>query len=76
MVFVSYNKSTFISIYMDDLFIINRELNIINNLKNKLLEYFCMTNLKSVSYYLGISVTQLRDFVSWNQKTYIERILL
>lgn len=75
-VFVSHDKSTFISVYMDDLLIIDGDLNIINDLKNKLLERFCMTDLGSVSHYLGMSLTQTGDSVSLNQKSYLERVPL
>ena len=61
---------------MDDLLIIGGDLNIINSFKNKLLEYFCMTDLKSVFHYLGMSVTQTGDSVSLNKKSYLERIFL
>ena len=65
-VFVSCDKSMFISVYMDDLFIIGEDLNIINGLKNKLLERFCMTDLGSIFHYLSMSVTQTRDSVGLN----------
>lgn len=75
-VFVSYDKSTFISLYVDDLLIIGKDLNIINGLKNKLLERFCMIDLGSVSHYLGMSVTRTGDSVSLDQKSYLEKIVL
>lgn len=75
-VFASYDKSTFISVYMDDLLIIGKEQNIINGLNNKLLEYFHMTDLGSVFHYLDMSVIQTRDFVSLNQKSYLGRVSL
>ena len=57
-VFISHDKSTFISVSVDDLFITSVDLNIINGLKNKLSEHFCMTDLGLVSHYLSMSVTQ------------------
>ena len=75
-VFVSRDKSTFISVYVDDLLIIGEDLNIINGLKNKLLERFRMTDLGSVSHYLGMSVTRTRDSVGLDQKSYLEKVLL
>ena len=57
-VFISYDKSMFISVYVDDLFITGGDLNIINDLMNKLSERFCMTDLGLVSHYLSMSVTQ------------------
>ncbi len=56
-VFVFHDKSTFISVYMNDLLIIDEDLNFINGLKNKLSEYFCMTDLGSVSHHWGMPVT-------------------
>ena len=75
-VFVSCNKSMFILVYVDDLLIIGEDLNIINGLKNKLLERFRMTDLGSVSHYLGMSVTRTRDSVGLDQKSYLEKVLL
>ena len=75
-VFVSYDKLTLIFVYMDNLFIIGENLNIINNLKNKLLERFRMTNLELVSHYLGMFVTQTRNSMSLDQKSYLEKVIL
>lgn len=55
-VFIYHNKLMFISIYLDNLFIINENLNIINSFKNNLLEYFYITELGSISYYLDMSI--------------------
>lgn len=57
-IFVFHNKSMFILVYVNDLLIIGRDLNIINGLKNKLSECFYITDLKLVSHYLSMSVTQ------------------
>ena len=75
-VFVSYDKSTFISVYVDDLLIIGEDLNIINSLKNKLSERFCMTDLGSVFHYLGMSVTQTGNSMSLDQKSYLKKVFL
>lgn len=75
-IFVSYNKSPFISIYIDNLLIIGKDLNIINNLNNKLLKRFCIIDLGLVSYYLDILIIQLLDFVSLDQKSFLKKILL
>lgn len=56
-VFDSHNKSLFISVYVDDLFIIGEDLKIINSLKNKLSERFYMTDSGSIFHYLDIFVT-------------------
>ena len=65
-VFVSHNKSMFISVYVNDLLIIGKDLNIINSLKNKLLKDFCMTDLGSVFHYLGMTVICIGDSVRLN----------
>lgn len=75
-VFVFYDKSTFILVYVDNLFINDKDLNIIYSLKNKLSECFYMTDLESVFHYLGMTITQTRNSVSLDQKSYLEKILL
>lgn len=69
-IFVLNNNRIFISVYVDDLVIIGKDLNIINDFKSKLLEHFCMTDLGLVSICLGMSVTQIGDFVRLDQKIY------
>lgn len=63
-------------VYIDNLFIIGKDLNIINCLKKKLLKRVCMTDLGSVSHYLHISITQTKNFMSLNQENYLEKLLL
>ncbi len=75
-VFVFHDNSTFISVYVGDLLIIGEDLNIINGLKNKLSERFCMTDLGSISHYLGMSVTRTGESVSLDQKSHLEKVLL
>lgn len=65
--FVFYDKSTFNLVYMDDFLIIWEDLIIINGLKNELSKRFCMTDLRSVSHYLGIFDTQMEDSVILDQ---------
>ena len=61
---------------MHNLLIIGKNLNIINSFKNKLSKRFCRTNFESVSHYLGMFLTQTGDFVSLNQKSYLEKVFL
>lgn len=75
-IFVYYDKSIFISVYIDNLFITNKDLNIINDLNNKLLKRFCMMNLGSVFHYFVIFVIWTRNSVTLNQKSYLEIIVL
>lgn len=75
-VFVSYNKSIFILVYIDNLLIIGKNLNIINNLKNNLSKRFCIANFRLISYYLGMFITQTKNFINLDQKSYLEKVLL
>lgn len=61
---------------MDNFLIIAEDLNIINGLKNKLSERFHMTDLRSVSHYLGMFVTRTGESISLDQKSYLEKFLL
>lgn len=74
-VFVSHDKSMFISVYVDNLFIIGKDLNFINGLKNKLSERFWMTDLGSVSHYLGMSLTRTGDSVRLDQRSNLEKVV-
>ena len=74
-VFVSYDKLTFILVYIDNLFILNKNLNIINNFKNKLSECFCVIYIGSVSHHLDMFVIYIGDFVRLDQKSYLKKIL-
>lgn len=62
-VFISYNKLMFILVYVDNLFIIGEDLNIINSFKNKLSKCFFIINLKSIFYYLNIAVIYRENFI-------------
>lgn len=75
-IFVSYDKLIFISVYMDNFLIIGDDLNIINELKNKISKHFCMTDLALISYYLSIFVLQTKIFVNLDQKNYLEKVFL
>lgn len=74
-IFVFHNKSTFISVYVDNLLIIGENLIMINGFKNILSERFCMTNLGSVSHYLVMFVTRTGDSVRLDQRGYLEKVV-
>lgn len=75
-VFISYNKSTFILVYVDNLPIISKNLNIINGLKNILLKHFCITDLGLVSHYLSMSIIRTENSISLDLKSYLKKVLL
>lgn len=76
IVFVFNDKLIFISVYMNNFFDINNDLNIINALKNKLSEYFQITDVESVFHHRGIFCTKTENFVRFNQKNYLKNILI
>lgn len=73
-IFVFHDKSTFISVYIDNFLIIGKDLNIINGLKNKLLESFCITDLRLISHYLGMAVICTADFAKLDHRSYLKKV--
>lgn len=63
-VFVSHDKSTFISVYIDDQVFIGENWNIINSLKNKLSKGFYLTNFGLIYYYLDMFVSKTSKYIN------------
>lgn len=74
-VFISSDKQTFICVYVDDLLIFGKDKKFIATIKEALHKRFKMTDLGSVSHYLGLSVKSELGRVILNQSTYINKIL-
>lgn len=71
-----YKDQEFLSLGLcGRLFIIGKNLNIINGLQNKLSEHFCMTNLELISHYLGISATQAGGSVNYVRKSSVSQLV-
>jgi Reverse transcriptase (RNA-dependent DNA polymerase) len=66
-----------IGLWVDDLIIIGRNLDIINDLKKKLNDNFDMKDLKDLTYFLGLQVIRDRSrrTLHLNQTQYIQKIL-
>lgn len=65
-----------ISVYAYKFLIIGEDLNIINNLKNWLLERFHTTDLGSVSHHLCMYVIQKRNYAKLDQKNYLKKVFI
>ena len=60
---------------MNDFFIIEFNMNFINNLKKQLDQRFKMIDLKSVQYYLNIEVIRKNDNILLRQIIYLTKML-
>ena len=74
-VFVFKNKKIYIAIYVNDFFIIEFNMNFINNLKKQFDQRFKMIDLKSVQYYLNIEVIRENDNILLRQIIYLTKML-
>lgn len=66
----------YIMIYVDDIVIASNNIKRISEMYKKLSNYFELTNLGDISYYLGIKIERYESgFYSINQTGYIEKLL-
>lgn len=68
-------QSTYIAVYVDDLYIIGSDLSLINKLKKQLASKFKTTDLGSTAHYLGIEVFWKKDIITVMQSFYINQLL-
>ena len=64
-----------IGVYVDDLIVTGSSLAVIEDFKAKMAREFDMSNLGSLSSYLGIEVKQSKDFIFLSQTTYVQKVL-
>ncbi|GJV31631.1 pol polyprotein [Tanacetum coccineum] len=64
-----------VTVYVDDLFVTGKSLELINEFKNKMASQFEMLDLGELTYYLGIEVSQEKDCVKIKQERYAMKIL-
>ncbi|GJQ90738.1 uncharacterized mitochondrial protein-like protein [Tanacetum coccineum] len=67
---VSNGEFIIVAVYGDDLFVIGISLDLINEFKKRMASQFEMSNLGELTYYLGIEVSQGKDFVEIKQERY------
>ena len=74
---VFINERIIINVYVNDILIVDFSKFEIQIIKNRLSEIFQMTDLRSVSYYLGMKVTRdrLNRIIRLSQADYVEQIL-
>lgn len=74
-IFISDDKEVFVSIYVDDLLIFGSSDQQIAKLTQQLSERFKMTDLGTVSHYLGMEIDVTGAAVSLRQTTYLKKVL-
>ena len=74
-VFVNKNKKIYIVVYVNDLLIVNKNINYINEIKNKLSDRFKMHDLKLTQYYLSIEIVRDDNNILFRQINYLKKML-
>ena len=64
-----------VGVYVDDLIVTGSSLAVIKDFKAEMARAFDMSNLGSLSSYLGIEVKQGKDFIFLSQMAYAQKIL-
>ena len=64
-----------VGVYVDDLIVTGSSLAVIKDFKEEMARAFDMSNLGSLSSYLGIEVKQGKDFIFLSQMAYAQKIL-
>ncbi|GJT65884.1 uncharacterized mitochondrial protein-like protein [Tanacetum coccineum] len=64
-----------IAIYVDDLFLTETGLELLNEFKKRTVSHFEMSDLGDLTYYIGIEVSQENDCVEIKQERYAMKIL-
>jgi hypothetical protein len=64
-----------VGVYVDDLLVVGDSMENIGKFKEEIMQTFQMSDLGSLSYYLGIEVRQTGDSIELCQKAYDMKIL-
>ena len=73
--FVFENKQTFICVYIDNLFLFDKNYKKFIVIKKKLIDRFKMTNLSAINHYLSIVIERKNARISLNQSIYLRNVL-
>ena len=65
-IFIFENKKNYICVYVNDILFIDFDNAYLKSLKKQLFKRFKMTDLKSISHYLKMSITRLNDRITLN----------
>ncbi|GJY80488.1 uncharacterized mitochondrial protein-like protein [Tanacetum coccineum] len=71
---VTNGEFIIVVVYVDDLFMTGTSLDCINEFKRRMASQFEMSNLGELTYYLGIEVSQGKDYVEIKQERYAMKI--
>ena len=71
----SFDTILIVGVYVDDLIVTGSSLAVIKDFKAEMARAFDMSNLGSLSSYLGIEVKQGKDFIFLSQMAYAQKIL-
>jgi hypothetical protein len=74
-IFVHLEKSTYLSVHVNDIMLFGNNPEIISNIENVLYADFECTDLSTAAYILGIEIKYLPEGISLNQHSYINKIL-
>nr|GEU97363.1 hypothetical protein [Tanacetum cinerariifolium] len=72
---VSNGEFIIVTVYGDDLLVTGTSLDCINGFKRRMVSQFKMSDLGELTYYLGIEVSQGKDYVEIKQERYAMNIL-
>nr|KYP75184.1 Retrovirus-related Pol polyprotein from transposon TNT 1-94 [Cajanus cajan] len=64
-----------VALYVDDLIFMGNEVGLVRNFKEVMMKEFEMTDLGSMSYFLGLEVEQTRTGIFVSQRRYAEEVL-
>ena len=64
-----------VGVYVDDLLVTGSSSSVIDDFNAEMTREFDMTNLGSLSSYLGIEVKQSKDFIFLSQMAYVQKVL-
>jgi hypothetical protein len=74
-VFVSKDKGTYVSVYVDDILLFGPDEAYLQSIKDRLKARFRMTDLGPISHYLGMSIKRTNGRISLDQTAYLRAVL-
>lgn len=69
------NQTIYLVLYVDDLLIVTGDVNLMDELKNYLMNCFRMTDLKEIRFFLGIKIERTENKITLDQTGYINTVL-
>ena len=69
------SKNIYVILYVDDLILVTKHINTLNNFKRYLNSKFSMSDLNDVKLFLGIRINRKSDCITLDQSAYVKTIL-